>query len=70
MNTITQPDWAEQWSHFTELRLHSRKDHDDGHHGTQQQKEGEHQPSDGGVVGGGTAATQQAWCWATQTGSL
>lgn len=50
--------------------LHSRKDHDDRHNGPQQQKEGENQPSDSGVIGGGTAATQKTWCRATQTGGL
>lgn len=55
---------------LAELCLHSRKDHDDGHHSSQQQKEGEHQPCDSGVVGRGTASTQKAWGWATQAGGL
>lgn len=60
----------ESWSYFAELRLHPRKDHDDGHHGPQQQEEGENQPRDGGVIGGRTAAAEQTWCWSAQTGGL
>lgn len=48
--------------YLTELCLHSRKDHDDGHHSAQQQKDGEDQPCDSGVIGRGTTATQEAWC--------
>lgn len=48
--------------YLTELCLHSREDHDDGHHGSQEQEKGEHQPRDGGVIGRGTTSTQKAWC--------
>lgn len=56
--------------YLTELCLHSRKDHDDRYHSTKQQKEGEHQPCDSGVIGRRTTSTQKAWSGATQTGGL
>lgn len=57
-------------SHFAELCLHPWKDHNDRNHCPQQQEEGERQPCDGGVIGRGTAATQEAWSRATQTRGL
>lgn len=56
--------------HFAELCFHSRKNHDDGHHCAEKKEERENQSCDGGVIWGGTAATQKTGCWTTETGGL
>lgn len=52
------------------MLLHAWENHNDGHHGPEQQQEGESQPADGGVVRWWTAWWQEAGGRAAQTRCL
>lgn len=56
--------------YLVQLLLHARDYHDDGHEGAEEEEEGEEEAGDGGVLGRGAAATEQAWGRATETRHL
>lgn len=53
-----------------QLLLHTRDDHNDGHEGAEEEEEGEEEAGDGGVLGRGAAATEQARGRATEARNL
>jgi len=56
--------------HLVQLLLHAGDYHNDGHKGAEEEEEGEEEAGDGGALGRGAAAAEQAWCRAAETGHL